>query len=81
MSAKYDSISQKWNEERNVIQFNQGTLIEQALDEDKLKLAKRVLYFSNKDHCQTICCLTPRIIPEKASDHEEADTKLTALVE
>ena len=52
-------------------------LIEQALDEDKYNLANRVLYFSNKYHCLTMS----RIILEKASDHEEADTKLMALVE
>ena len=49
-------------------------LIEQALNEDKHKLANRVLYFSNKDHCQRICCLTSRI-------EKEVDTKLIALVE
>ena len=47
----------------------------------KHKLAKRVLYFSNKGHCQRICCLTTRMFPETSSDHEEADTKVIALVE
>ena len=55
--------------------------IEQAFNEDKHRLQNRVIFFSNKDHCQKISCFEASIVPEKASDHEEADTKLVALVE
>ena len=54
-------------------------LIEEAIvEEDNLK--GRTIYFSNEHHCLLITTTEVRIIPELASDHEEADTKLLALV-
>ena len=55
-------------------------LIEQALTEDSLKLKDRTIFYSNKDHCIMISATNSCIVPELASDHEEADTKLVALV-
>ena len=48
-------------------------LIEQFLIEDNDRL-----FFSNIDHC--ILINEVRLVPELASDHEEADTKLVAFV-
>ena len=39
------------------------------------------LHVSNKEHCFKISRAHLLQIPEKSSDHEEADTKLVALVE
>ena len=61
MKLPHDMTAFLRNRANKEMLFN---LKEQALDEDKHNLAKRVLYFSNKDHCQRICCLTSRIIPE-----------------
>ena len=56
-------------------------LIEQAIiEEGKERLERRVIFFSNKHHCRRISISSTNIIPQFASDHEEADTKLIALV-
>ena len=55
-------------------------LIEQALIEDSTKLIDRTIFYSNKDDCTRISTNNSCIIAELASDHEEADTKLVALV-
>ena len=55
-------------------------IMEQTLVEDKEQLRNRTVYFSNKSHCRMISSTFTNIIPELASDHEEADIKLVALV-
>ena len=49
-------------------------LIQQAIDEDKQQLGNRIVY------CQKICSSETTIAPALRSDHEQADTKLVALV-
>ena len=49
-------------------------LIQQAIDKDKQQLGNRIVY------CQEICSSETTIAPALQSDHEEADTKLVALV-
>ena len=55
-------------------------LIDQALIEDKSKLKDRIIFHSNRDYCRMISVVDNHIIDDLASDHEEADTKLVALV-
>ena len=55
-------------------------LIEMALIEDKNKLKDRILFYSNRDHCRMISVDENHLINNLSSDHEEADTKLVALV-
>ena len=55
-------------------------LIEQSLIDDNEKLTYQTIYFSNVNHCTLISGNEVRLIPEFVSDHEEADTKLVALV-
>ena len=55
-------------------------LIEQAIEEDKERLERRVIFFLNKPHCRRISISSTDIILQFASDHEEAYTKLIALV-
>ena len=55
-------------------------LIEEAIiEEGKERLERRVI-FSNKHHCRQISISSTDIVPQFASDHEEADTKLIALI-
>ena len=55
-------------------------LIQQAIDEEKQQLGNRIVYFSGEYHCQKICSSQSTLLPALQSDHEEADTKLVALV-
>ena len=55
-------------------------LIEQSLVEGREKLGPRKIFFSNVEHCRFIDTSQTYLMPELASDHEEADTKLVALV-
>ena len=55
-------------------------LIQQVIDEEKQQLRHRIVYFSAEYHCQKICSSESTIAPALQSDHEEADTKLVALV-
>ena len=62
---------------------NKETLInlrEVELKEGKKKVGDKVIYFSNVNHCLKIAQHVAFIVSEKSSDHEEADTKLVALV-
>ena len=54
-------------------------LIEQSLIEGNDRLRSKTLFFSNVNHCTLITRNEVRVVPELASDHEEADTKLVAL--
>ena len=55
-------------------------LIQQSFEESKSTLNSRVIYFSNKRECTMISENQVSIIPELSSNHEEADTKVIALV-
>ena len=65
---------------KNIFEKKSEFKCDRILKEDRHRLKERVVFFSNSEHCSKItsegCCL----VPEKASDHEEADTKLVALV-
>ena len=56
-------------------------LIQQSIEEDRANLEDRTVYFSNK---KKICTMIKEdqvtVLPNLNSDHEEADTKLVALV-
>ena len=78
MKLPYDMTTFLQNGKNKELLFN---LIERSIVEDKNKLNERVVFFSNKEHCLKISSDQILQIPEKASDHEEADTKLVALVE
>ena len=54
-------------------------LIQQAIDEDKQQLGNRIVY-CQKFSLSKICSSESTIAPALQSDHEEADTKLVALV-
>ena len=55
-------------------------LIEQVYVEENTKLQDRVIYFSNDTHCQKIRADGAQYCDTFFNDHEEADTKLAALV-
>ena len=55
-------------------------MIEQAIEEGREDLGERVIFFSNKSECKKITVNEISLSNELASDHEEADTKLIALV-
>ena len=55
-------------------------LLERVIKEDRSELNDKTVYFSNASHCIKITQQESTIIPEMTSDHEEADTKLIALV-
>ena len=55
-------------------------LIECSIKKDRHRLKERVVFFSNSQHCSKITSEGSCLVPERASDHEEADTKLVALV-
>ena len=55
-------------------------LIPQVTDKDKQQLGNRIVCFSAEYPCQKICSSESAIAPALQSDHEEADTKLVALV-
>ena len=74
----YDMTTFLQNGKNMELLFN---LMERSIVEDKNKLNERVVFFSNKEHFLKITSDQVLQIPEKASDHKEADTKLVALVE
>ena len=39
-----------------------------------------MMFFSNTNHCSKITQSEMSIIPDKSSEHEEADTKLVVLI-
>ena len=55
-------------------------LIQQSIEEDRANLEDRTVYFSNKKICTMIKEDQVTVLPNLNSDHEEADTKLVALV-
>ena len=55
-------------------------LVEQSIIDSKEQLKNKVVFFSNKSHCSRITCKAVNFYNGFASDHEEADMKLVALV-
>ena len=55
-------------------------LIERSIIESKGDLQERTIFFSNKAQCSKTTSHDVTIVDELQSDHEEADTKLVALV-
>ena len=64
------------NGQNKEVLFN---LIEQSIIDSKEQLKNKVVFFSNKSHC-SITREAVNLYNGFASDHEEADTKLVALV-
>ena len=62
---------------KEMLLFN---FIQQSIEEDRADLEDRTVYFSNKRICTMIKEDQVTVIPNLNSDHEEADTKLVALV-
>ena len=89
MKLPYDMTASLQNGKNKELFFN---LIERSIVEDKNKLSERTVFFQtwrynaqlhvpNKKHCFKISSDHVLQIPEKSSDHEEADTMLVAFVE
>ena len=74
----FDMTTFPQNGKNKALLFN---LIERSIVEDKNKLNERVVFFSNKERCLSISIDQVLKILEKASDHQEAGTKLVAPVE
>ena len=55
-------------------------LIQQSIEEDRANLEDTTVYFFNKRICTMIKEDQVTVLPNLNSDHEEADTKLIALV-
>ena len=55
-------------------------LIQQSIEDDRANQEDRTVYFSNKKICTMIKEDQVTVLPNLNSDHEEADTKLVALV-
>ena len=55
-------------------------LIQPSIEEDRANLEDRTVYFSNKRICTRIKKDQVTVLPNLNSGHEEADTKLVALV-
>ena len=55
-------------------------LIEHVYEEDNTKLQDRVIHFSKETNCQKISADGTQYCDIFLSDHEEANTKLVALV-
>ena len=51
-----------------------------AFIQDKVKLESKTMFLSNTNYFSKITQSEMSIIPDKSSDHEEADTKLVALI-
>jgi peroxiredoxin family protein len=54
--------------------------IQQSIEEDKVSIGDKILYFSNKLVCWKINHDNVATLPELTSDREEADKKLVACV-
>ena len=55
-------------------------LIQQSIEEGRANLKDRTVYFSNKRIVTVIKEDQVTVLPDLNSDHEEADTKLVAVV-
>ena len=78
MKLRYDKATSLQNGKNKEFIFN---LIDRPIVEDKNKLNERVVFFSNKERCLSISIDQVLQILEKASEHQEAGTKLVAPVE
>ena len=70
MKMPFDMNTFLGNGKNKEMLFN---LIECSIKEDRHRLKERVVFFSNSEHCSTITSEGSCLVPEKASDHEEAD--------
>ena len=77
MKLPSDMLSFLRNGQNKEMLFN---LIEPSIYESKEQLKSREVFFSNKTHCSRITNEAVNLYNGFASDHEEADTKLVALV-
>eukprot|EP00112_Aurelia_sp_Birch-Aquarium-sp1_P017476 Seg4056.1 transcript_id=Seg4056.1/GoldUCD/mRNA.D3Y31 product="hypothetical protein" protein_id=Seg4056.1/GoldUCD/D3Y31 len=77
MKVPYDFASFPCNGSNKELLFD---LIQQSTEESKSILKDRTVYFSNKQELTMITEAQATVSPELASNHEEADTKLVALV-
>ena len=77
MKLPSDMTSFLRNGQNKEMLFN---LIEQSIIDSKEQLKNKVVFFSNKSHCSRIIREAVNLYNGFASDHEEADTKLVALV-
>ena len=77
MKVQYDFASFLCNGSNKEMLFD---LIQQSIEESKSILKDRTVYFSNKRECTMIAESQATVVPELTSNHEEADTKLVALV-
>ncbi len=77
MKVPYDFASFLCNGSNKEMLFD---LIQQSIEERKSILKDRTVYFSNKQECTMITEAQATVVPELTSNHEEADTKLVALV-
>ena len=55
-------------------------LIQRAIEEDKSMLRRKTIFFSNEYHCTRVSEDEVTVAERLESNHEEADTKLIALV-
>lgn len=77
MKVPYDFASFLCNGRNKEMLFD---LIQQSIEESKSILKDRTVYLSNKRKCTMIVESQATVVPELTSNHEEADTKLVALV-
>jgi hypothetical protein len=78
VKVPYDMSTFLKNGENKESLFN---LIERAIDEGKEDSHDKTVFFSNVSHCRKITSGGSFVTDELFSDHEEADTKLVALVQ
>jgi hypothetical protein len=77
MKVPYDFADFLRNGSNKEMLFN---LIQQAIVDNKSSLQDRTIFFSNKRDCMMIKEDQASTVPILKSNHEEADTKLVALV-
>ena len=77
MKVPHDFANFLRNGDNKEMLFN---LIQQSIEQAKKSLGERIVYFSNKANCKKITQYEAVFSNQLKSDHEEADTKLVALV-
>ena len=78
MKVPYNFTSFLQNGDNKAMLFN---LIQRAIEEDKSKLRGKTIFFSNEYHCTKVSEDEVVVAERLESNHEEADTKLIALVQ
>lgn len=77
MKVPYDLSSFLCNGDNKEMLFN---ILQRAIVEGGSQLGDRIVLFSNKSQCTKVAENGVEVLEGWASDHEEADTKLVALV-